>query len=102
MASDISKLHEKCKWTELTEGMQIYGPATAVAFNTGEWTSVQPTLHEDKCIHCLMCLPVCPDSCIQVVAGTMARGPIDYDHCKGCGICVKVCPAGALEMEGVK
>ena len=102
MSTDVSKLHEKCSWTELTEGMQIYGAATSREFNTGEWASVQPTVNDEKCIHCLMCLPVCPDSCISVIPNTTARGPIDYDHCKGCGICVKTCPTGALEMEGVK
>jgi pyruvate ferredoxin oxidoreductase delta subunit len=100
MKSDLSNLGLECKWTDLTEGMQIYGSSTSVDFNTGEWASVKPALDENKCIHCFMCVPVCPDSCISVVDN--ARGPIDYDHCKGCGICVKTCPVGALIMEGVK
>lgn len=100
MKSDLTKLGLDCKWTDLTEGMQIYGESTSVEFKTGEWASVKPLLHEDLCRHCLMCIPVCPDSCITVVDGE--RGPLDYDHCKGCGICVKTCPFGALTMEGVK
>lgn len=100
MKSDLSKLGLDCKWSDLTEGMQIYGSATSVDFKTGEWASVKPAMFDDKCIHCLMCVPVCPDSCISVVDGK--RAPLDYDHCKGCGICVKVCPVGALRMEGVK
>ena len=100
MKSDLNKLHLDCNWQDLTEGMQIYGDSTSVEFKTGEWASVKPLLHEDLCRHCLMCIPVCPDSCITVVDG--ARGPLDYDHCKGCGICVKTCPFGALTMEGVK
>ncbi|MFR0962411.1 MAG: 4Fe-4S binding protein [Dorea sp.] len=55
---------------------------------------------EDKCKQCLLCVPVCPDSCIPVK--DMKRGAFDYDHCKGCGICVKACPFGAITMEGVK
>jgi pyruvate ferredoxin oxidoreductase delta subunit len=83
MKSDLTKLGLDCKWSDLTEGMQIYGSATSVEFKTGEWTSVKPTLDNEKCIHCLLCVPVCPDSCIAVVPGTTARGPLDYDHCKG-------------------
>ena len=102
MKTDLTKVGLDCKWSDLTEGMQIYGEMTSVEFKTGEWASVKPSLDNDKCIHCLMCIPVCPDSCISVIPGTTARGPLDYDHCKGCGICVKTCPTGALEMEGVK
>lgn len=100
MKSDLNKLHLDCSWQDLTEGMQIYGSGTSLEFNTGEWTSVKPTVDESKCIHCLMCVPVCPDSCISVVDGK--RTPIDYKHCKGCGICVKACHVGAIIMEGVK
>ena len=100
MKSGVNKLHLECTWQELTEGMQIYGEATSEAFNTGEWTSVKPEIDEDKCIHCFMCVPVCPDSCISVVDGK--RSEFDYDHCKGCGICVKSCHVCAITMEGVK
>ncbi len=100
MKSDLSKLGLKCSWQDLTDGMQIHGESTSVEFMTGEWTSHKPEIDETKCIHCLMCVPVCPDSCITVNNG--ARAPLDYDHCKGCGICVKTCPTGALTMKGVK
>ena len=100
MKSDVNKLNLKCKWQDLTEGMQIYGEMTSLEFNTGEWTSVKPELHEDLCIHCLMCVPVCPDSSIPVK--DKKRLDFDYDHCKGCGICVKACPFGAISMQGDK
>jgi pyruvate ferredoxin oxidoreductase delta subunit len=100
MKSDLTKLGLDCSWQDLTLGMQIYGEMTSKEFMTGEWASVKPLLDESKCIHCLMCVPVCPDSCIPVADGT--RGALDYDHCKGCGICVKTCPTGALTMKGVK
>lgn len=100
MSTDIEKLGLDCKWQELTEGMQIYGSKTSEAFNTGEWTTIKPTVDQSKCIDCLMCVPVCPDSCIAVVDGK--RSDIDYKHCKGCGICVKACHVGAISMEGVK
>jgi pyruvate ferredoxin oxidoreductase delta subunit len=100
MATDITKLGLRATWQELTEGMTIAGSGTSKAFHTGEWTSVKPEFHADKCRQCLLCTPVCPDSSIPVVDGK--RGEFDYLHCKGCGICVKACPFGAITMEGVK
>ena len=99
MASDISKLGLKAKWYELTEGLTIAGSGTSKEFNTGEWSSIKPVYIEDKCKQCLLCTPVCPDSCSPVT--DMKRGAFDYDHCKGCGICAKVCPFNAITMEGV-
>ena len=84
MATDISKLGLKAKWQDLTEGMEV----------------PEPEFIADKCKQCLLCAPVCPDSCIPIK--DMKRGEFDYDHCKGCGICVKACPFGAITMEGVK
>lgn len=100
MKSDVNKLNLECNWQDLTQGMQIYGEMTSQEFNTGEWTTTKPEIDWDKCIQCLMCVPVCPDSCIPVINGI--RGQFDYDHCKGCGICVKSCHVGAITMEGVK
>ena len=100
MASDVNKLSVKTKWQDLTEGMIIVGSGTSKEFKTGEWSSVKPEFIEDKCKQCLLCVPVCPDSCIPVK--DMKRGAFDLEHCKGCGICVKSCPFGAITMEGVK
>lgn len=99
MATDISKITEKTPWQGITEGDQIYGAGTSKAFNTGEWANEQPVWLIDKCRQCLLCTPVCPDSCIPVV--DKKRVEFDLDHCKGCGICAKVCPFGAIEMKGV-
>ena len=100
MASDLSKLGLRAKWQDLTEGMTIAGSGTSKEFLTGEWSSVKPEFHADKCRQCLLCMPVCPDSSIPVVDGK--RTEFDLLHCKGCGICVKACPFGAITMEGVK
>ena len=100
MATDISKLGVKATWEELTEGMIVVGAGTSKEFNTGEWSEVKPDFIADKCKQCLLCVPVCPDSCIPVK--DMKRLDFDYGHCKGCGICVKACPFDAIKMEGVK
>ena len=97
MRTDISKIHDNSKWTELTPGNHVYGGGTSKAFNTGEWRTSTPIFDQDKCKQCLLCAPVCPDCSIPVTNGE--RGEFDYDHCKGCGICAKVCPFGAITMR---
>ena len=79
---------------------QLEDELNAEEYITGGWRSQKPIIDWDKCKQCLLCVPVCPDSCIPVK--DMKRGAFDLDHCKGCGICVKSCPFGAITMEGVK
>lgn len=100
MALQAKDINEKSRWQDITEGNQIYEPATSKQFNTGEWTKIKPEFIEENCKQCLLCTPVCPDSAIPVK--DMKRLDFDYDHCKGCGICVKACPFSAITMEGVK
>lgn len=94
---EFSKINESCTWQELTEGMKIFTGGNSRDFNTGEWTTTKPYMIEEKCRHCLLCAPACPDSAIPVL--NKRRGPLDLMHCKGCGICAKVCPFGAIEMR---
>ena len=100
MAAEIDRLDVKVSWEDLTEGMVIAGAGTSRSLKTGEWSTDKPVFIEEKCKQCLLCTPVCPDSCIPVQDGK--RGAFDYDHCKGCWICVKSCPFGAITMEGVE
>ena len=95
--SDLKKLGPDVAWQDVTRGNTIVGSGTTREFNTGDWTNTAPVIDEEKCKQCLLCVPVCPDSCIAVKENK--RQPIDYDHCKGCGICAKVCPFGAIEMK---
>ena len=100
MKINLNHLTEKCAWTDLTEGMQMYAPGTSAHFKTGEWSTIKPHYIIDKCRQCLLCVPTCPDSAIPVK--NYKRQPFDLDHCKGCGICAKVCPFGAIEMKEVE
>ncbi len=97
MRTDVHTITEHSPHEELTEGLQMYAAATSKYFNTGEWRTNTPVLDWEKCKQCLLCAPVCPDSCIPVKDSR--RGEFDYDHCKGCGICAKACPFGAITMR---
>ncbi len=90
-------INESTPWQDLTPGGEIYEAGTARAFNTGTWRTNTPIFHVEKCKHCMLCIPFCPDSAIPVQDGK--RLDFDYIHCKGCGICVEVCPfPGAITM----
>jgi len=90
------EMNETMNWKELTPGGTIYTAGNAENFNTGDWRVNKPIFKEDKCIQCLLCAPVCPDTSIPVKDGK--RLDFDYDHCKGCAICAEVCPVDAIEM----
>ena len=51
MRTDISRIHEKSKYTEITPGNHVYGGGTSKAFNTGEWRTATPVIDESKCVH---------------------------------------------------
>lgn len=115
MAVDLAKLHLRAPWQDLTTGMMIHAGGTSVEFHTGEWTSVKPSINQEKCKKCGRCQMVCPDSAIQthVIDNARMEGPgtkspaldkmyqVDVDHCKGCGICAYNCPFDAISMEGM-
>lgn len=96
MMRKASEINENTPWRELTLGAGIAEPATSKLFNTGDWRTMTPVFLEDKCTHCLYCIPYCPDSSIPV--HQRKRLDFDFMHCKGCGICAKVCPFHAIEM----
>lgn len=83
------------KWKDITPG-GIMSAGTAAKFRTGDWRSQIPVWSSEKCKHCLLCAPVCPDASILVKDGKMSG--IDEEHCKGCGLCCEACNFGALEL----
>jgi len=90
-------INECSCWQDMTCGCEIYEPATSRLVNTGEWRVLTPVTDLDRCKHCMLCVPFCPDICIPVKDGR--RGETDLFYCKGCGVCAKVCPFGAITME---
>ncbi len=96
MLKKAAELTERATWQDVTTGAEIYEPATSLLVNTGEWRVLCPVLDMEKCRHCMLCVPFCPDSSIPVEDGK--RLDFDYMHCKGCGICAEVCPFDAISM----
>jgi pyruvate ferredoxin oxidoreductase delta subunit len=89
-------INESIAWQDITPGGDIYASGNSAQFITGDWRTDKPIFVEDKCIQCLLCVPVCPDTAIPVKESK--RFDFNYDHCKGCGVCAKVCPVKAIEM----
>ncbi|MEW6684576.1 MAG: ferredoxin [Candidatus Edwardsbacteria bacterium] len=77
-------------WKELPTGCLLLEPGSAEKFETGDWRSLRPVHHSEKCTNCLICWIYCPDSSI-IVKDDKVVG-IDLAYCKGCGICAKECP----------
>lgn len=81
---------QKMGWEELPAGAVVLEAGSASSYETGDWRSIRPVFHADKCINCFICWVYCPDASIAVENGKVSG--IDYYHCKGCGICSQECP----------
>ena len=56
------------------------------------------TRDEKKCVHCGLCLSVCPSAAFEVDSKT--REVIFHkEKCIACGMCVGVCPYKAMKVE---
>jgi pyruvate ferredoxin oxidoreductase delta subunit len=64
--------------------------------NTGSWRTFCPVTDLEKCIHCMTCWIVCPDSAVRVKEGKKLG--TDMQICKGCGICATECPVSCIVM----
>ena len=86
-------------WKEMPIGGKIVEAGNSEQYKTGGWRTYKPVHVAERCIHCLRCWILCPDSAI-IVEDTKMVG-FDYDHCKGCGICAAECPekCHAIEMK---
>ena len=77
-------------WKDLPIGGVIVEPGNSDTYETGSWRTYKPIHDKEKCINCLRCWVLCPDSAILVEDAKVTG--IEYKHCKGCGICASECP----------
>lgn len=57
-------------------------------------SSGKPSVNQECCIGCGMCVKVCAHSAITITEG---KASIDHSKCVGCGRCIGVCPMDAVE-----
>ena len=57
-------------------------------------SSGEPSVNQECCIGCGMCVKVCAHSAITITEG---KASIDHSKCVGCGRCIGVCPMDAVE-----
>jgi pyruvate ferredoxin oxidoreductase delta subunit len=88
-------------WKSIPHGSHVFEAGNAVNFKTGDWRSFKPVFVADKCKHCMMCFPVCPDSAIVLDESRDKMKGFNMDFCKGCLVCKTVCPFSAIEGEEV-
>ena len=53
-------------WKEQTFAGIIFDAGNSRFYHTGSWRTFRPVWAADKCIHCLRCFYLCPDSAITV------------------------------------
>lgn len=92
-----AEVNEQIAWQNISPGGEVHEGGTSALINTGDWRTMIPTFIAEKCKHCMLCVPVCPDSSIPVEDGK--RLDFDFMHCKGCGVCWKICPFDAITFE---
>jgi len=84
-------------WRDLPRGGDLIEAGSSVKQKTGAWRTYRPVWDGEKCIHCLRCWILCPDS--AVVVKDQKYDHVNLDYCKGCGICANDCPVDALAMK---
>lgn len=53
---------------------------------------------EDKCVHCGVCIPICPVTAFEIDSSTK-KVVFNKDKCIACELCVGVCPYKAISVE---
>lgn len=90
---------KKLSWKNMPIGGIIVEGGNGDKYDTGGWRTYRPVHSKEKCINCLRCWMLCPDSAILVKDGKITG--YDLAHCKGCGICARECPpkVHAIDMK---
>lgn len=83
--------------SEILNAGMVTKDGNSETIDASDWRTYRPIAIPDKCKHCMLCVPMCPDDAIIHTADDKMEG-FDLSKCKGCGACEKVCPFNAIEM----
>jgi len=53
--------------------------------------------HQDKCVHCTACVPICPADAFILDRKSMLVS-FDKEQCIACGLCIRACPYKAIKI----
>ena len=56
------------------------------------------TRKDDSCVHCGVCVAICPSDALVVKQGA-SQVEFIADKCVACELCVKACPYAAMEVR---
>lgn len=54
--------------------------------------------HEERCIHCTACIPICPTGAFSTNPPNMSVS-FNSEKCIACELCVPICPYKAIEIS---
>jgi len=86
-------------WHEQSTAGLIPEAGNARKYETGGWRTYVPIRDGEKCVQCLRCYFVCPDSSVMMTDEGKVMVEFDLRHCKGCGICATECPPKAQAIK---
>lgn len=75
---------------------------SAVTYLRNLGVKIQPLkrdvrMDKDKCIHCTVCITICPTKALKVDRKTM-KVEFDSGKCIACELCIPACPYKAMEI----
>jgi nitroreductase/NAD-dependent dihydropyrimidine dehydrogenase PreA subunit len=59
---------------------------------------ITPSIDQEKCTGCGLCIEVCPDQTISMEGNKAA---VTGSRCLQCGHCAAICPISAIEVKGI-
>jgi len=60
--------------------------------------SADVSWNEERCVHCGLCLAVCPTGALHIPDRKTMKIQFDVSKCTGCRLCVPVCPQKAMDV----
>jgi len=58
-------------------------------------------IDQDLCVHCGLCVGVCPESCISMSDKLALNLPVQTGVCKPCSLCSDVCPGADVNFPAL-